>query len=62
MSPTGFEPTITGIDRRQTHALGLAATGIGRFLNKFHKVTDRLFLMTPYQLHVVQNDETQNSA
>jgi hypothetical protein len=30
MSPVGFEPTIPGSERRQTHALDDAAAGIGQ--------------------------------
>jgi hypothetical protein len=28
MPPVGFEPTIPASERQQTHALGIAATGI----------------------------------
>jgi hypothetical protein len=52
MSPTGFEPIIPVSEQPQIHALDLAATGIGKSLNKFHKVTVRLFLMTLYQVHI----------
>ena len=32
MTPAGFEPAIPADERRQTHALERAATGIGKFI------------------------------
>lgn len=52
MPPTGFETKIPSSEQPQIHALDLAATGNGRSLNEFHRVTDRLFLMTLYQVHM----------
>jgi hypothetical protein len=33
MSPVGFEPTISAIEQRKTHALDPAATGIDTSMN-----------------------------
>ena len=52
MPPTGFEPTIPASERPQTRALDIAATWIGKSLNKFYKVSDRLFLMALFQVHM----------
>ena len=53
MPPTGFEPAIPASKRPQTLALDRAATGIGKYLNNFHKVTDCLFLMTLFHVHIL---------
>jgi hypothetical protein len=40
MPPVGFEPTVPGSERPQTHALDGTATGIGKSWYLLHFVKD----------------------
>jgi hypothetical protein len=51
MPPSGFKPTIPVSEQPQIYALDLAATGIEKS-PKLHKVTDCLFLMTLFLVHM----------
>jgi hypothetical protein len=42
MPPAGFEPTIPGSKRPQTHALERAATGIDSFSLNEHKLSTKI--------------------
>ena len=49
MPPAGFEPTVLGIERPQTHALDRVATGIGPLKHTF--VSCRMLLHTHTHTH-----------